>query len=154
MGGILFPPRNSKYLTTVVGRAARVLVLTLGVTLSGAVLLPTSSAKAETVAPETRSALFSGLQSYLARHTNKGVFILMNDPTVEPVDIRLKNLHPLVLKKNDVYMLCADFVATDGRNILIDFFLRRVAGKPGEFRVLYYVVGNRSRFMRLFERLI
>ncbi|MFT7573455.1 MAG: hypothetical protein ACI9JL_004519 [Paracoccaceae bacterium] len=154
MGVILFPPRNSKYLPTVVGRAARMLVLALGVTLSGAVLVTASSAKAETLAPETRSALFSGLQSYLARHTNKGVFILMNDPTVDPVDIRLKNLHPLVLKKNDVYMLCADFVATGGRNFLIDFFLKPVAGKPGEFRMLYYVVGNRSRFMRLFERSI
>lgn len=154
MGVILFTPRNSKCLTTMVGRVAQMLFLALSVALSGTVLVPASSAGAETIAPETRSALFSGLQSYLAQNTNNGAFTLMNDPTAIPVDIRLKNLHPLVLKKNDVYMLCADFVAPGGRNILIDFFLKPVAGKPREFRVLYYVVGNRSRFMRLFERLI
>lgn len=154
MGVILFQRRNSKRQATAVGRAAQMLFLALSVALSGTVFMPASSAKAETVTPETRSALFSGLQSYLDQHTNNGVFTLMNDPTVEPLDIRLKNLHPLILKKNGIYMLCADFVAPNSKNILIDFFLKPDAGKPGEFRVLYYVVGNRSRFMRLFERLI
>lgn len=154
MSVIFFSVPNPKRATLEIGRAMRVFVLALGLALSSTVLLPASSAKAESIAPETRSALFSTLQSYLARHTRSGAFILMNDPTVEPVNIRLKSLHPLVLKKNEVYMLCADFISPGGKNILIDFFLKPAARNSKEFRVLYYVVGNRGRFMRLFKRLI
>lgn len=154
MGVILFQPRYSEHPAPVIIRAARIVVLALGIALSVTALIAAPTAKAQSITTETRAALFSELQAYLTRHTNNGVFTLTNDPTVKPVGITLKNLHPLVLKKTGVYMLCADFVAPDGKNILIDFFLKPVADKPGAFQVLYYVVGNRSRFMRLFVRLI
>lgn len=118
------------------------------------VLVSTTGASADTVSPQIRSELFTELKRYITSNTRDGKFIISNDPSQAPIGVTLKSLHPVLLKKGGTHMLCADFVSPVGRNVLIDFFVKPDAKAKGAFRVQYYVVGNRNRFFRLFERLL
>ena len=122
--------------------------------LIGATAFSGANSWAGTINAQTRAELFAELKTYIDANSRDGSFIVANDPTRPPIHVRLKSLHPLLFKKRDVYMLCADFVSSDGKKILIDFFLKPALKQSGAFRVQYYVVGNRSRFSRLFERLL
>lgn len=117
-------------------------------------VLTTNTASADTVTPQLRSQLFTELKKYITSNTRDGKFTISNDPSQAPVGVTLKSLHPVLLKKGGTYMLCADFVSPAGRIVLIDFFVKPDVRARGAYRVQYYVIGNRNRFFRLFERLL
>lgn len=112
-----------------------------------------SSAAADSIRPETRIALFQELESYIQRNSKNGVFSVFDDKTGMKIDTRLKNLHPFMFKKGDLYMLCADFVGDDGQHVVVDFFIPTDPGEDEVYKVFYHVVGKRSILVRLFERL-
>lgn len=98
---------------------------------------------------QTRSELQLSLQSYIDNKTEDGLFPYFNSETGEIEHLILKNLHPAIFKKQDYYLMCADFMDSKGDAVLIDYIVRR---HRNGYRVEQEIRGKRSFLTKMFNR--
>lgn len=99
---------------------------------------------------ETRIHLQVSLKSYIDNKTENDSFPFFNAELGKTEKLILKNLHPKIFRKEDYYLMCADFLNKDGEEVLIDFVVRK---HNDGFRVEQEIRGRRTYLTQIFERI-
>jgi len=120
-----------------------------GPMLIASAILASSQANASSLDMETRVNLQMGLKDYVESRTSDSGYEHFDVATGRVERLTLKNLHPLIFVNGPKYMMCADFLDTDGNDVLLDYI---VSMTGNEFRVEQEIPGRRSYLKQLFER--
>ncbi len=127
-------------------RCFRLPALVLMVLLS---LASIATTQAEEIDVETRVALQLTLENFVESKTQKNVYSFFNPDTAEVSKLKLRRLHPVIFRKDDFYLMCADFIDADGKDVLIDY----IVGKHGtNFQIEQEIIGRRSWLTKALEK--
>ena len=88
-----------------------------------------------------KALLQAAMQRYIDRHLVRGAFLQLNMKTGSVRKLYPGAAHPMILKMDDYFVLCTDFIDTAGKRINIDFYL---APKAQSYSVFQTVVDNRT----------
>ena len=128
-------------------RCFRLPALVLMILLS---LSSITTTQAEEIDVETRVALQLTLESFIESKTQKNVYPFFDPDTAEVSKLKLRRLHPVIFRKDDFYLMCADFMDTDGKDVLIDY----IVGKHGtKFQIEQEIIGRRSWLTKALEKI-
>lgn len=120
------------------------LILALGLAL--VTLAPAGAEPSDAEKLELKAAVLDHIEAM----THERTYHFVDGESLAVRDLRFVAMHPVVFERADgTYALCADFEATDGEKVLVDYFLRRLGD---ELVVLASVEGKRSLLMRMAER--
>ena len=124
-------------------RIVRVLALALAFALIGAVR---PAAAAEPLSTADRVALQSTMAQYIEQHTVGDAFLHVDPHTGEVQKLYPATQHPMIVRLNDVVVLCADLVTKDGKSVNADFYAAR---DNGQFVIFQTEIGNRAPLQAL-----
>lgn len=119
------------------------LALVLGVSFVAPV------AQASGITPETRAELQLALREHISDNTAKGQYRYFDPESGETRLFQLKYLHTVMFEKDGFFLLCADFLDGENREVILDYVLHK---STDGFRVDQIVKGRRSFLMTVFER--
>ena len=128
-----------------------ILYLRLAVVLFAIAMLGGVPARAATLDLQTRVALQATLKAYIDAGTKDGVYQHYNVERGENDALRLKNLHPVIFRNGDKYLLCADFLEANGETVLLDFI---VSDSAQGLRIEQEIRARRSYLKQFFERVM
>ena len=134
----------------IVSSSARFLSHACASVLIAFCIITTSPVQAASIDMKTRVELQMGLKHYIEARTSENVYEHFNVESGEIEELVLKNLHPLIFVNESKYMMCADFLDTNGNDVLLDYIVS-LAGN--EFRVEQEIPGKRNYLKQLFERI-
>jgi len=110
-----------------------------------------ASTQALSIDNSTRVALQELLRTHISLKTQDGLFTYFDEDKVEVWALTLATIHPVILKRENRYMLCADFLAANGDSILVDFIILPI---DNSYIVEKEVLGRRSHLMTFFEKIL
>ena len=125
------------------------------VLLAAAILLlpilnpPSVTADEGTLDQQTRVGLQMTLKTYIEGNTKDGTYPFFDVESGAVQNLKLKSLHPVIFKREDHFMMCADFVGEDGGDVLIDYI---VVPREDGYVVEQQILGRRSYLKTLFDR--
>lgn len=122
----------------------------LGAILIALSIFSTSLVHADSIDMATRVDLQLGLSNYIDSRTADSGYEHFNVETGKIQKLTLKKLHPLIFANGNKYMMCADFLDTNGNDVLLDYI---VSLSGTGFRVEQEIPGRRSYMQQLFERI-
>ena len=122
----------------------------LGTILLALSIFTTSLVHADSIDMATRVDLQLGLKTYIESRTAGNGYEHFNVETGKVQKLTLKKLHPLIFASGNKYMMCADFLDTNGNDVLLDYI---VSLNGTGFRVEQEIPGQRSYLKQLFERI-
>ena len=99
---------------------------------------------------QTRAELQLTLKQYIGAGTVDGVYEHFNVEQGKLEKLRLKTLHPVIFVTDSKYMMCADFLDTSGKEVMLDYV---VGASATGFRVEQEIPGRRSYLQQIFERI-
>jgi hypothetical protein len=99
---------------------------------------------------ETRAELQFTLKQYIDTGTVDGVYEHFNVEQGKLEKLRLKTLHPVIFVTDGKYMMCADFLDTSGKEVMLDYV---VGPSATGFRIEQEIPGRRSYLKQIFERI-
>ena len=99
--------------------------------------------------PQTRVDLQMTLKEFIDGNTRNGTYPFFDVESGAVKNLKLKNLHPVIFKREGHFMMCADFVGEDGADVLIDYI---VVPAEGGYAVEQQILGRRSYLKTLFDR--
>jgi hypothetical protein len=88
-----------------------------------------------------RVALQSMMAQYIEQHTVGDAFLHVDPRTGTVVKLYPATQHPLLVRLNDVIVLCADLRTSDGQMVNADFYATR---DGGQFIIFQTEIGNRA----------
>ena len=118
-------------------------------TLVAATAIFAVTVQAEELDVETRVALQRTLQAYVDNKTVNDAYSFFDVESGQTSNLKLKKLHPIIFKKEDYFLMCADFMDEKGADVLIDYIVRM--GDTSYF-VEQEVAGRRGFFKTIFDR--
>jgi hypothetical protein len=86
-------------------------------------------------------ALQSTMAQYIEQHTVGDAFLHVDPHTGAVVKLYPVTQHPMIVKLNDVVVLCADLRNKDGKTVDADFYATR---ENGQFVIFQIEIGNRA----------
>ena len=113
-------------------------------------LITTSPVQADAIEMKTRIDLQMGLKNYIEARTLDNVYEHFNVESGEIEPLVLKNLHPVIFVNGSKYLMCADYLDSNGNAVQLDFIVS-LAGN--EFRVEQEIPGKRDYLKQLFDRI-
>ncbi|MFT5116028.1 MAG: hypothetical protein ACI8P9_005389 [Parasphingorhabdus sp.] len=109
-----------------------------------------SNASAETLSSETSVSLQTMLRSYIYEKMDNGLYQFFDENTGVIKPYRLKKIHPTIFKKENRFMLCADFLDQNGNDVIIDYIF---APSTNGYKLEKEIAGRRSYFLEVFEKI-
>ncbi|MBI3909632.1 MAG: hypothetical protein HY320_01705 [Armatimonadetes bacterium] len=91
----------------------------------------------------------SAVNAYVHKQVGKGKTFPLKDPQMKSTwQLTLKRFHPETKISNNLYFVCTDFAAKNGKMVDVDFFLTPSSGQHGFTvrRVLIHKVDGKPRF--------
>ena len=128
----------------------RSLRFSLGAILIALSIVTTSLVHADSIDITTRVDLQLGLKNYIESRTADEGYEHFNVETGKIVKLTLTKLHPIIFAHENKYMMCADFLDTNGNDILLDYI---VSLNETGFRVEQEIPGRRGYLKQLFDRI-
>lgn len=125
-------------------RAALAAILFVSAALPAAAEAPTAA-----LDPSTRVELQLALRAYIDNATENGIYRFFDTSAGQATSLTLKAMHPVIFVRDGYYLMCADFVGPDGKDVLLDYVVRRM-GRA--YVVEQAVAGQRGTLTRMFER--
>lgn len=105
---------------------------------------------ADTIGNKTRVVLQLLLRDHIRSKTSNGNYVFWDPKSQKSANLLLKKIHPVIYKRKEKFMLCADFMDPGGKDVLIDYM---VVNRNGQYVIIDEVRGRRSYFMMIFEKL-
>lgn len=109
-------------------------------------ILARSGAAAEPLSTSDRVALQSTMAQYIEQHTVGDAFLHVDPATGQTEKLYPATQHPMIVRLNDVIVLCADLVTKDGKTVNADFYAAR---DNGQFVIFQTEIGNRAPLQAL-----
>lgn len=109
-------------------------------------VLARSAAAAEPLSTADRVALQSTMAQYIEQHTVGDAFLHVDPKTGLTEKLYPATQHPMIVRLNDVIVLCADLVTKDGKTVNADFYAAR---DNGQFVIFQTEIGNRAPLQAL-----
>ncbi len=103
-------------------------------------------AAAEPLSTADKVALQSTMAQYIEQHTVGDAFLHVDPKTGEVQRLYPATQHPMIVRLNDVLVLCADLVTKDGKTVNADFYAAR---DNGQFVIFQTEIGNRAPLQAL-----
>jgi hypothetical protein len=119
---------------------ALVLLLALG---GGA---RTDAQAAEPLTTADKVALQSTMAQYIEQHTVGDAFLHVDPATGDMQKLYPSTQHPMIVRLNDIVVLCADLRTKDGKTVNADFYAAR---DNGQFVIFQTEIGNRAPLQAL-----
>ena len=113
-------------------------------------ILVCSRAQAAEIDLETQAELQLSLKHYIDAGTVGGVYEHFNVEQGEIEKLRLKTLHPVIFVVESKYMMCADFLDANGKEVILDYI---VGSSANGFRIEQEIPGRRSYLQQFFKRI-
>ncbi|MDA3857280.1 MAG: hypothetical protein PF480_03350 [Roseovarius sp.] len=102
-------------------------------TLMAFALMLTSGAQAQSLT-EVRTKLQAALQRSLSRAMIDGALPHLDLETGEITKLYPTENHEIILRMNDIYVMCATLVAADGTESTVDYYMAQNRGSYGVIR--------------------
>ena len=97
----------------------------------------------------TQVALQMALRNYISNKTGAKSYTYFDDKKGTSRTLILRHIHSVIFKKNDRFLMCADFIDAQGKDFLVDYIIFRYVDG---YRVEKEIEGRRSILTRLFEK--
>jgi len=107
---------------------------------------PAAIMAAEPLSTADRVALQSTMAQYIEQHTVGDAFLHVDTKTGEVQKLYPATQHPMIVRLNDIVVLCADLVTKDGKPVNADFYVTR---DNGQFVIFQTEIGNRAPLQAL-----
>ncbi len=107
---------------------------------------PQTGRAAEALSTADRGALQSTMAQYIEQHTIGDAFLHVDPKTGQTEKLYPATQHPMIVRLNDVIVLCADLVTKDGKTVNADFYAAR---DNGQFVIFQTEIGNRAPLQAL-----
>jgi hypothetical protein len=101
---------------------------------------------AEPLSTADKVALQSSMAQYIEQHTVGDAFLHVDPKTGEVQRLYPATQHPMIVRLNDVVVLCADLMTKDGKTVNADFYAAR---DNGQFVIFQTEIGNRAPLQAL-----
>ncbi|NOY15524.1 MAG: hypothetical protein GXP23_01075 [Gammaproteobacteria bacterium] len=99
--------------------------------------------------PSIKGGLRTGIQAtmntFIKNQTVDGTLRLYDPVEDELLKVKLKKLHPGIVKKGDFYVSCADFVDSNGRKYDLDFLVVPSGDKLITTQAIVHSVDGKKR---------
>ena len=112
----------------------------------GVVAGPVAAMAGDTLSTEDRVALQSTMAQYIEQHTVGDAFLHVDPVTGSVEKLYPATQHPMIVKLNNIVVLCADLRTKDGQAVNADFYAVRDAG---QFVIFQTEIGNRAPLQAL-----
>ena len=117
-----------------------------GLSLAAALVLaiavaPRPASAADPFTTADRVALQSTMAQYIEQHTVGDAFLHVDPTTGEIEKLYPATQHPMIVRLNNVVVLCADLRTKDGKTVNADFYAAR---DNGQFVIFQTEIGNRA----------
>ncbi len=112
---------------------------------------PDRSAIASGMDASDRAGLQLALRQHLSDNTVDGRYRYFDANSGETRLLQLKFVHPDMFEKDGFFLLCADFVGSDHKEVILDYVIRE---SGGGYRIDQIIQGRRSFLMQVFERIL
>jgi hypothetical protein len=106
-------------------------------------------AHGETIDLETQVVLQTALREYIHSKSGGGRYTHFDEASGNVQTLTLKRIHPIILRLQDRFMLCADFTNAAGDSVVIDYIF---APHRTGYRVEKEIAGRRSLLVKMFEK--
>ena len=123
-------------------RAIFVLLFFLATAMAGAA---DATAKVST---SEKILMQAAMQKEINSKLIDGKFLYFDKNKSEVITLFPAKPHPKILKMSDYYIVCADFRNTEGKPVIVDFFIAR---KDKEFVIFDILVDERAPIMSLMK---
>jgi len=107
---------------------------------------PDAAAAAEPLTTADKVALQSTMAQYIEQHTVGDAFLHVDPVTGIVEKLYPATQHPMIVRLNDVVVLCADLRTKDGKMVNADFYAAR---DNGQFVIFQTEIGNRAPLQAL-----
>jgi hypothetical protein len=114
--------------------------------LLGAALPGSGARAAEALSTAERVALQASMSQYIDQHTIGDAFIHVDPKTGEVQKLYPATQHPMIVRLNEIVVLCADLRTKDGQLVNADFYATR---DGGQFVIFQSEIGNRAPLQAL-----
>jgi hypothetical protein len=101
---------------------------------------------AEPLSTADRVALQSAMAQYIEQHTVGDAFLHVDPRTGDVQKLYPVTQHAMIVRLNEVVVLCADLRTKDGQTINADFYAAR---DNGQFVIFQTEIGNRAPLQAL-----
>ena len=119
------------------------LVLALVITLFAA--NTSFSADDPSIKGETRTNTQKTMSGHIDQNTYNGNYIIYDAVTGELLRLKFKELHSGIVKMDDFYICCSDFVDEDGNKYDLDFLVVDVGGNFQVYEAIVHKVNDDKR---------
>lgn len=113
---------------------------------TGGIARPDAAAAAEPLTTADKVALQSSMAQYIEQHTVGDAFLHVDPVTGAVQKLYPATQHPMIVRLNDVVVLCADLRTKDGKTVNADFYAAR---DNGQFVIFQTEIGNRAPLQAL-----
>lgn len=105
--------------------------------------------QAASIDVRTQVALQMVLRDYISNKTGAKKYTFFDDVKGTSQTLILRRIHPVIFKKNDRFLMCADFIDEEGKDFLVDYIISHYVDG---YRVEKEIEGRRDFLTRLFEK--
>ena len=119
--------------------------LVLAVILTFGAASVSFSADDPSIKGETRTNTQKAMSGHIDQNTYDGDYIIYDAVTGKLLRLQLKELHAGIVKKDDFYVSCADFVDSQGNKYDLDFLVVDNGGNFEVFEAIVHKVNDDKR---------
>lgn len=112
----------------------------------GTMARPGTAMAGDTLSTADRVALQSTMAQYIEQHTVGDAFLHVDPVTGSVEKLYPATQHPMIVKLNNVIVLCADLRTKDGKTVNADFYAAR---DNSQFVIFQTEIGNRAPLQAL-----
>jgi len=112
----------------------------------GALACPATAGAAEPLSTADRVALQATMAQYIDQHTIGDAFMHVDPATGVVEKLYPVTQHPMIVRLNDVVVLCSDLRTKDGKTVNADFYAAR---DNGQFVIFQTEICNRAPLQAL-----
>lgn len=109
-------------------------------------LTPGLSRAGETLSTEERVALQSAMAQYIDQHLIGDAFMHLDPRTGDVQKLYPATQHPMIVRMNQVVVLCADLKTAEGKTVNADFYATK---DSGQYVIFQAEIGNREPLQAL-----
>lgn len=120
--------------------------LALAATLVAVAMRPGVATAGDTLSTADKVALQSTMAQYIEQHTVGDAFLHVDPATGVVQKLYPVSQHAMIVKLNDIVVLCADLRTQDGKTVNADFY---AAHEGGQFVIFQSEIGNRAPLQAL-----
>ena len=103
------------------------------------------SADDPSIQGEARTKTQKAMSNHIDGNTYKGTYIIYDAVTGDLLRLQFKELHKGIVKKDDFYVSCADFVDNNGNKYDLDFLVVDNSGKFDVYEAIVHKVNDDKR---------